>query len=111
MAETKEYLETNCIRNVISSASEQELQQFLNWATEQEVCDDEFFTKLVALNSNFLMERIWTIVNSYAKAANEVFEAIDYDSYIQLVHLMIERNTNQAISHYLKNIRKLSNDE
>ncbi|MFJ5621905.1 FadR/GntR family transcriptional regulator [Peribacillus loiseleuriae] len=111
LAETKEYLETNCIQIVISSATEQELQHFLNWATEQAFSDDEFFTKLVALNSNYLMARIWTIVNSYARAANQVSEAIEYDSYIRFVHLMIERNTNQAISHYLKNIRKISNDE
>ncbi|KMY52411.1 GntR family transcriptional regulator [Peribacillus loiseleuriae] len=111
LAETKEYLETNCIQIVISSATEQELQHFLNWATEQAFSDDDFFTKLVALNSNYLMARIWTIVNSYARAANQVNEAIEYDSYIRFVHLMIERNTNQAISHYLKNIRKISNDE
>ncbi|WP_028392222.1 FadR/GntR family transcriptional regulator [Bacillus cihuensis] len=106
LAETKEYLETNCIRIVISSSPEQDLEQFLNWATGQEFSDDEFFTKLVGLNSNFLMERIWTIVNSYARAANQEFLALDYSSYIRLIHLMIERNMNQAISHYLKNIRK-----
>ncbi|MBA9025875.1 FadR/GntR family transcriptional regulator [Peribacillus huizhouensis] len=106
LAETKEYLETNCIRIVISSSPEQDLEQFLNWATGQEFSDDEFFTKLVGLNSNFLMERIWTIVNSYARAANQEFLALDYSSYIRLIHLMIERNINQAISHYLKNIRK-----
>ena len=74
LAETKYLLEIDCLRLIILHSTDDELDQFMSWAKQTDFTDEDFFLKVVMYNGNRLLERIWRIVNSYAK------ESILYDT-------------------------------
>ena len=70
LAETKYFLEIDCLRLIIYHSTDEELEQFMSWAEQTDFSDEDFFLKVAMCNSNRLLERIWRIVNSYAKESS-----------------------------------------
>ena len=83
----------------------------MSWAKQTDFTDEDFFLKVVMCNGNRLLERIWRIVNSYAK------ESILYDTqpakeaYLTLLTYLQKRNESQMIATYSKLIRNMSKSE
>jgi GntR family transcriptional regulator, transcriptional repressor for pyruvate dehydrogenase complex len=111
LEEAKKLLEIDCLRLIISHSTDDELDQFMSWAKQTDFTDEDFFLKVAMCNHNRLLERVWRIINSYAKAS------ILYDTkpvkktYLMLLTYLKKRDENQVVATYSKLIRKMSKSE
>lgn len=111
LAETKRLIEIDCLKIVAFFATAQEIKSLIDWVKVEEFHDDEFFLRIAILNRNRLLERIWRIVNSYARAADEVKVKTKKEDYLLLLTYLLERDEEKAIEAYLTKIRNMSKDE
>lgn len=107
LAETKYFLEIDCLRLIISHSTDDELNQFICWAKQTDFTDEDFFLKVAMCNSNRLLDRIWRIVNSYAKASTLYDTQPVKEAYLTLLTYLQQRDENQMIATYSKLIRKM----
>ncbi len=63
------------------------------------------------MNRNRLLERIWRIVNSYARTSEMVQGNVKKEDYLSLLTYLLERDEEKAIETYLIRIRNMSKDE
>ncbi|MEK3798148.1 GntR family transcriptional regulator [Peribacillus sp. FSL H8-0477] len=108
LAETKQLLELDCIQIILLQASNESLDSFAKWAEQGTFDDQSFFGKLLEMNPNKLLERIWSIVNTYAQAAQVEFIQADLQAYIDLALALRQRQKAQTEQIYLERIRKVS---
>ena len=87
------------------------LDQFMSWAKQTDFTDEDFFLKVAMCNRNRLLERIWRIVNSYAKASILYDTKIAKKTYLTLLTYLQKRDESQVIATYSKLIRKMSKSE
>jgi GntR family transcriptional regulator, transcriptional repressor for pyruvate dehydrogenase complex len=111
LAETKYFLEIDCLRLIISHSTDDELNQFMSWAKQTDFTDEDFFLKVAMCSPNRLLERIWRIVNSYAKASTFSNKKIAKETYLTLLTYLQKRDINQVIATYSRLIRKMSKSE
>lgn len=107
LAETKYFLEIDCLRLIISHSTDDELNQFICWAKQTDFTDEDFFLKVAMCNSNRLLDRIWRIVNSYAKASTLYDTQPVKEAYLTLLTYLQQRDENQMVATYSKLIRKM----
>ncbi|RUQ25478.1 FadR family transcriptional regulator [Peribacillus cavernae] len=108
LIETKQFIEKDCLRIVVQSASNDELELLLHWAQKNWFDDDLFFQKIAELNRNKLIERIWRIVNSYSKASFRADQTVDHKTYIRLIDALLERDEQKVLDIYCQDIRNMS---
>lgn len=108
LAETKQLLELDCIQIILLQASNESLDSFAKWAEQGTFDDQSFFGKLLEMNPNKLLERIWSIVNTYAQAAQVEFIQADLQAYIDLALALKQRQKAQTEQIYRERIRKVS---
>ncbi len=111
LAETKYFLEIDCLRLIIYHSTDEELEQFMSWAEQTDFSDEDFFLKVAMCNSNRLLERIWRIVNSYAKESSLYDTKIAKQAYLTLLTYLQKRDESQVVATYSKLIRKMSKSE
>lgn len=111
LAETKRLIEIDCLKIVAFFATAQEIKSLIDWVKVEEFHDDDFFLRIAILNRNRLLERIWRIVNSYSRAADEVKVKTKKEDYLLLLTYLLERDEEKAIEAYLTKIRNMSKDE
>lgn len=109
--ETKQLIEIDCLKIIIQSAQQADLEELLHWAEQNSFDDDLFFEKIAELNRNNLIERIWRIVNSYSKTSLPARQEAGAEIYIHLIKSMIERNEQKTIQIYLQDIRRMSKEK
>lgn len=111
LAETKRLIEIDCLKIVAFFATAQEIKSLIDWVKAEEFHDDDFFLRIAMINRNRLLERIWRIVNSYARASDEVKVKTKKEDYLLLLTYLLERDEEKAIEAYLTKIRNMSKDE
>ncbi|MGG4265621.1 FadR/GntR family transcriptional regulator [Peribacillus simplex] len=111
LAETKRLIEIDCLRIVAFFATAEDIKRLMVWVKTNEFHDDEFFLRIAILNRNRLMERIWRIVNSYARTSEMVEGNVKKEDYLALLTYLLERDEEKAIETYLIRIRNMSKDE
>lgn len=111
LAETKRLIEIDCLKIVAFFATAQEVKSLMDWVKTEEFHDDDFFLRIAILNRNRLLERIWRIVNSYARASDKVLADTKKEDYHTLLTYLLERDEEKAIETYLIKIRNMSKDE
>ncbi|MEJ9228090.1 GntR family transcriptional regulator [Peribacillus butanolivorans] len=111
LAETKRLIEIDCLRIVAFFATAEEIKQLIVWVKDDEFLDDDFFLRIAILNRNRLLERIWRIVNSYARTSEPVLGNTKKEDYLALLTYLLERDEEKAIETYLIRIRNMSKDE
>ena len=111
LAETKRLIEIDCLRIVAFFATAEEIKQLIVWVKADEFLDDDFFLRIAILNRNRLLERIWRIVNSYARTSELVLGNTKKEDYLALLTYLLERDEEKAIETYLIRIRNMSKDE
>lgn len=108
LEETKVLIEIDCLRIIISTSSDETLRNLAAWTEQNEFDDEMFFKHISEINHNRLIGRIWSIVNTYSKAARTISERAKGDEYYSLVKALLERNEEEAIHIYLHKIRNMS---
>ncbi|WMX54479.1 GntR family transcriptional regulator [Peribacillus sp. R9-11] len=111
LAETKRLIEIDCLRIVAFFATAEDIKQLIVWVKAEEFLDDDFFLRIAILNRNRLLERIWRIVNSYARTSELVLGNTKKEDYLALLTYLLERDEEKAIETYLIRIRNMSKDE
>ncbi|MGE7779658.1 FadR/GntR family transcriptional regulator [Peribacillus sp. NPDC097264] len=111
LAETKRLIEIDCLKIVAFFATAQEVKSLMDWVKAEEFHDDDFFLRIAILNRNRLLERIWRIVNSYARASEQIKTKTKKEDYLLLLTYLLERDEEKAIEAYLTKIRNLSKEE
>lgn len=106
LAETKQLLELDCIQIILLQASSESLDSFVKWAEQGNFDDQTYFGKLLEVNPNKLLERIWSIVNTYAQAAQVEFIQADLQAYIDLALALKQRQKAQTEYIYRERIRQ-----
>ncbi|PJN88126.1 FadR/GntR family transcriptional regulator [Bacillus sp. mrc49] len=111
LAETKRLIEIDCLRIVAFFTTAEEIKRLMSWVKAEEFRDDDFFLRIAILNRNRLLERIWRIVNSYARTSEMVLGNVEKEDYLSLLTYLLERDEEKAIETYLIRIRNMSKDE
>ncbi|MFD9625035.1 FadR/GntR family transcriptional regulator [Peribacillus muralis] len=111
LAETKRLIEIDCLRIVVFFAKAEDIKRLVGWVKAEEFRDDDFFLRIAILNRNRLLERIWRIVNSYARTSEMVQGNVKKEDYLTLLTYLLERDEEKAIETYLIRIRNMSKDE
>ncbi|MCK1991829.1 GntR family transcriptional regulator [Peribacillus muralis] len=111
LAETKRLIEIDCLRIVAFFAKAEDIKRLVGWVKAEEFRDDDFFLRIAILNRNRLLERIWRIVNSYARTSEMVQGNVKKEDYLTLLTYLLERDEEKAIETYLIRIRNMSKDE
>lgn len=111
LAETKYFLEMDCLKVIISSSTDEEINQLISWAQQSDFTDEDFFLKVAMCNRNRLLERIWRIVNSYAKESILDDTKIAKSAYLTLLTYLQKRDESEVVATYSKLIRKMSKSE
>ncbi|CAH0211486.1 MULTISPECIES: FadR/GntR family transcriptional regulator [Peribacillus] len=111
LSETKRLIEIDCLRIVAFFAKAEDIKRLMVWVKADEFHDDDFFLRIAILNRNRLLERIWRIVNSYARTSEMVQGNVKKEDYLALLTYLLERDEEKAIETYLIRIRKMSKDE
>ncbi|CAH0203849.1 FadR family transcriptional regulator [Peribacillus simplex] len=111
LSETKRLIEIDCLRIVAFFATAEDIKRLMVWVKADEFHDDDFFLRIAILNRNRLLERIWRIVNSYARTSEMVQGNVKKEDYLSLLTYLLERDEEKAIETYLIRIRNMSKDE
>ncbi|CAH0127807.1 HTH-type transcriptional regulator LutR [Peribacillus sp. Bi96] len=111
LAETKRLIEIDCLRIVAFFATAEDIKRLIAWVRAGEFRDDDFFLRIAILNRNRLLERIWRIINSYARTSEMVQGNVRKEEYLALLTYLLERDEEKAIETYLIRIRNMSKDE
>ncbi|MFE4810325.1 FadR/GntR family transcriptional regulator [Peribacillus simplex] len=111
LSETKRLIEIDCLRIVAFFATAEDIKRLMVWVKTEEFHDDDFFLRIAILNRNRLLERIWRIVNSYARTSEMVQGNVKKEDYLALLTYLLERDEEKAIETYLIRIRNMSKDE
>lgn len=78
------------------------------WEEKEAIDDKEFFYELVKATDNFLLKKIWMILNDYYDSLNMQPLNVLKSCYINLLKAIESKNKEQAIELYKKEIRNLS---
>lgn len=111
LAETKRLIEIDCLRIVAFFATAEDIKRLMAWVKADKFHDDDFFLRMAILNRNRLLERIWRIVNSYARTSEMVQGNVKKEDYLALLTYLLERDEEKAIETYLIRIRNMSKGE
>ncbi|WP_285765646.1 GntR family transcriptional regulator [Peribacillus sp. SI8-4] len=111
LAETKRLIEIDCLRIVAFFATAEDIKRLMGWVKAEDFRDDDFFLRIAILNRNRLLERIWRIINSYARTSEIVQGNVKKEDYLSLLTYLLERDEEKAIETYLIRIRNMSKDE
>ncbi|HEO8420014.1 MULTISPECIES: FadR/GntR family transcriptional regulator [Niallia] len=63
--ETKNYIQLNALYIAMEKITEDEIEYLKHWVKDQEIPESEFFFKIIKIADNFLVHRLWTILNDY----------------------------------------------
>lgn len=78
------------------------------WEEKEAIDDKEFFYELVKATDNFLLKKIWMILNDYYDSLNLQPLNVLKSCYINLLKAIESKNKELAIEVYKKEIRNLS---
>ncbi|MEM5591989.1 GntR family transcriptional regulator [Niallia circulans] len=63
--ETKNYIQLNALYIAMEKITEDELAHLKQLVNEREISESEFFFQIIKIADNFLVHRLWTILNDY----------------------------------------------
>jgi GntR family transcriptional regulator, transcriptional repressor for pyruvate dehydrogenase complex len=105
--ETKNLIEMDFLRLVLSRADEKRLLRVKSLVEAGQLNDDQFFFHLVEMADNYLFSRIWLILKDYYNSLN--LEKVEYNnkSYLLLLEALVEKDEIKTLTAY-RQLRNLS---
>ncbi|WP_075982549.1 FadR/GntR family transcriptional regulator [Bacillus massilinigeriensis] len=107
--ETKYFIEMDCLRLLILRNNDEQIHKLKNWVEIKDFNDDEFFSKIVQLSENHLMQRIWMILKDYYNSLPIEIKRLSKKEYLDLLDAILTRKEEDTILCY-RLLRKLSNE-
>lgn len=110
LTEVKCWLEINCLMLAVKDASESKVDELIEWVKKNSFDEFSFFQKIAAIQNNRLMERIWTVVESYEKSVSANRNVSAKEPYLLVLEYMKQRNDWMVMQIYRNDLRNMSND-
>ncbi|WP_051348552.1 FadR/GntR family transcriptional regulator [Peribacillus kribbensis] len=108
LSDTKLLLEEACLKAITERGRTGDIQDVICWADTHTWDDHEFFQQVFRLNGNYLLERIWTVVNSYVHSSGNVQETASLHHYMDMLQALNRKDLDEAIRIYRECIRSCS---
>ncbi|SDM26318.1 FadR/GntR family transcriptional regulator [Bacillus sp. OK048] len=106
--ETKNLIEMDLLRLVISRIDEKRLLQLKGLVERNQLNDDQIFYHLIEIADNYLFSRIWLILKDYYNSVQPKNMEYNQDNFLLLIEALIEKDELKTLSAY-RQLRNLSN--
>nr|WP_283248441.1 GntR family transcriptional regulator [Bacillus sp. FJAT-49711] len=97
ITKTKKLLEKDIIRNICLLTDNEQLQALRKNENED---SDILFDRIMDLESNRLLYRIWDVLKSYSAEIMDDYAQLDHNSVISFLDALIEGDSEKAIAIY-----------
>ena len=98
--ETKNYVELNCLMIAKNNMNLDQLNHLMKWVTNKKVIESDFFYQIIKIADNYLMFRLWTILNDYYHALGLSATYWTTEEYILLIDAMKTGNDFEIVKVY-----------
>ena len=98
--ETKNYVQLNALYIAMEKITETEIEQLKHWVNGQEITESEFFFQLIKLADNFLVHRLWTILNDYYHSLTIPAKEWKREDYLLLLDALNQKDQMKLWSVY-----------
>ncbi len=109
LSEARRYLALNCLMLAVKDASDQQLQEVMEWAQTNSFDEFSFFQRIALIQKNHLMERIWSVVGSYEQSVSSHVKIAEKEPYLLLLEYVQKRDEMKVLQLYMTSIRNMSN--
>ncbi|WP_400242768.1 FadR/GntR family transcriptional regulator [Niallia sp. JL1B1071] len=100
--ETKNYIQLNALYIAMEKIAEDEIKHLKRWVNEQEVSESEFFFQIIKMADNFLVHRLWMILNDYYHSLAIPTKEWEREDYLHLLDALNNRDQMKLWSVYSK---------
>ena len=109
LLETKMLIEMDCLKLAIRDASDDQIEELIDFVTNQDFDDYAFFKRIAAIHNNHLLERIWLAIGSYQNSMTTRSQVHLKEPYLLLLSILKQRDETQLLNTYMNSLRNLSN--
>lgn len=102
VVETRRCIEMDCLRLVAKRNNEEQLLRLKKKVIREDFSEEEFFREIAKLADNFLIYRIWLVLNDYCLLLNIPRRKIDRKDYIDLIDALISGVESRILAIYRK---------
>ena len=95
--ETKQLLEIDSLYLLIRQSKKLE-----KWHSMKTIDYDYFFERILLETDNYLLLKIWRLLQSFEKSLSLPYHSVDEKLFIQLIEMINNQDLNQAIQVYNK---------
>lgn len=96
--ETKNYIQLNALYIAMEKITEDELAHLKQLVNEREISESEFFFQIIKIADNFLVHRLWTILNDYYHSLTIPAKEWEREDYLLLLDSLKQKNQMQLWS-------------
>ncbi|MCM2982898.1 FadR family transcriptional regulator [Niallia circulans] len=96
--ETKNYIQLNALYIAMEKITEDELAHLKQLVNEREISESEFFFQIIKIADNFLVHRLWTILNDYYHSLTIPAKEWKREDYLLLLDSLKKKNQMQLWS-------------
>ncbi|MFP3722477.1 GntR family transcriptional regulator [Niallia circulans] len=96
--ETKNYIQLNALYIAMEKITEDELAHLKQLVNEREISESEFFCQIIKIADNFLVHRLWTILNDYYHSLTIPAKEWKREDYLLLLDSLKKKNQMQLWS-------------
>lgn len=96
--ETKNYIQLNALYIAMEKITEDELAHLKQLVNEREISESEFFFQIIKVADNFLVHRLWTILNDYYHSLTIPAKEWEREDYLLLLDSLKQKNQMQLWS-------------
>jgi len=101
--ETKNYIQLNALYIAMEKITQDEIEHLKHWVKEQAISESEFFFQVIKIADNFLVHRLWTILNDYYHSLTIPAKEWKREDYLLLLDSLDRKDQMQlwsVFSHY-----------
>lgn len=102
VVETRRCIEMDCLRLIMKKNNVERLLRLKKRISREDFSEEEFFKEIARLADNFLIYRIWLVLNDYCMLLNIPGEKHDRTEYTALVDALIKGDESRILAIYRK---------
>jgi len=105
--ETKNYIQLNALYIAMEKITQDEIEHLKHWVKEQVISESEFFYQLIKIADNFLVHRLWTILNDYYHSLTIPAKEWKREDYLLLLDSLDRKDQMQlwSVFSYYNNFK------
>ncbi|PKG25071.1 GntR family transcriptional regulator [Niallia nealsonii] len=98
--ETKRHIQLNCLMIAKNKMNADQLNHLIEWAANNKVKESDFFYQIIKIADNYLMFRMWTILNDYYHVLGLPVTYWTTEEYMLLIDAMKTGNDFEIVKVY-----------